>query len=196
MTSRTLTHLTLAAALAVLIPLGLGAQGQPTTKRTLTQVGAGLAWAGSNPMTPGAGVTASVLTFFDPASAEGPYYSLFADTVVAATIDGLSLSDTKVLELGWRPALFGPGLRLDLHLAPTLGARYDSAGLVGSFYTGAAGGLGLWIPLTPTFDLGLSWEGEVNLATWGAPRTDNLSYSSLLVSVASKAVTETRSLPW
>jgi hypothetical protein len=172
-----------------------GASAEATQKRSITQAGGGAVWSGSA-ATPGVGLSGAVLTFFDPASDEGLYYSLASGGTVSVAANGWSLSDTRVFQVGWRPSLWGSPWRVDLNASPVVGARYDGQQLVGSVYTGLGASVGLYVPVLPAFDLGVSLDSVVNVAQWGAPRAESLSYTTLVVSLAFKTLTESRRLPW
>jgi hypothetical protein len=187
--------LLLTALMTLALP-SLMAQNAPVQKRSLTQGGVGVSWKTVGEVVPGVGAGWSLVTFLSSSSDDTLYYGVMAGGYVNFGSDGLTISDTKVVQLGWRPALWGTVIHFDMNTAPVLGARYQGGRLLSSFYTGWSAGLGLFAPLLPGFDLGVSLESVVNLYNWGAPPAGNLSYTNVAVSLVSKSVTESRDLPW
>jgi len=106
------------------------------------------------------------------------------------------IADSKVLVVGWRQSVLETDISVDASIAPVVGARYDGKLLLGSTYTGLGGAVGVYLPVATDFDIGLSWEPVVHLATWGSPPASNLTYGDLVLYLVVKSNFETRRLDW
>jgi len=175
----------------------VGAQEAPTRGRTLSQYGAAVSWGeDTGALNPGWGVSTLSFTYFDVNSPDGGYFGLFSGGYLVHSAGGVIIADTKVLVLGWRQSVEETGISLDVSIAPVVGARYDGKLLLGSTYTGLAGGFGVYFPVAADFDVGVSWEPVVHVASWGNPPASNLTYGDLVLYLVAKSNTETRKLAW
>lgn len=188
--------------LSVLVMVGVGAgqvsaEDAPTRGRTLSQYGVALSWGeDTGVLNPGWGVSTLTFTYFDVNSPDGAYFGFLSGGYLVHSAGGVTIGDTKVLVLGWRQSAGQTGISLDASLAPVVGARYDGRLLLGSTYTGLGGVLGVYFPVAPDFDVGVSWEPVVHVASWGSPPASNLTYGDLVVYLVAKSNTETRKLAW
>jgi len=189
----------LAAAL-MLLASAVWSEEALVTSRTLHQFGVLTSWGDAGLSGKNWGLSYRRFDYFDGKHADGLYYAVVSGGLIHV-IDGNSLADLRVLNLGWRGNPFrllgtaGPfPVSLDVGLAPTVELRLKKNVLaLDSESVGAGGTLGLYFPMGGG-DVGFSWEPVVDLKLfrWGNRAYRDSTYSDFVVYWVFKSARESR----
>jgi hypothetical protein len=173
--------------------------------RALQQVGVLTSW-GSDAGFSGKnwGLSYRRFDYFDGTKAEGLYYAVVSGALLHV-IDGNSLADLRVLNLGWRGNPFrlaGAGsfnMQLDLGISPVVELRLKKTALaLDGESVGLGGTLGVYFPIGGAGDLGFSWEPVVDLKLlrWGNRNYHDPTYADFVVYWVFKTAQESRKVDW
>ncbi len=177
---------------------GLWAEQEQTFQyRGLSQIGAGLSFGKDSGLSkPGLGMSLNNFTYLDPASRSSWYFSILSGGFLFHAIDGSAIADAKPLVLGYRHSFGGTGISLGANVAPVIGARYDGDLVLGSAYTGVGAALTAYFEVLPNLELAVSAEPVLNVARWGAPTANNLTYCDIVIYGVYKNNWSVRKDPW
>jgi hypothetical protein len=196
--------LKLTAAL-VLLTATVWAEEPLTPSRTLHQFGLLTSWGSDAGF--GAenwGLSYRRFDYFDGTRTEGFYYAVVSGGLLHV-IDGNSLADLRVLNVGWRGNPFRLAgsrafdMQLDVGLAPVVELRLKKSALaLDGESVGMGGTFGVYFPIGKGSDLGFSWEPVVDLKLlrWGNHNYRDPTYCDFAVYWVFKSARVGRNVEW
>jgi hypothetical protein len=189
----------------VLLASAAWAEDPLTPSRCLQQVGVLTSWGSDAGFGWGNwGLSYRRFDYFDGTRADGLYYAVVSGALVHV-IEGNSLADLRVLNLGWRGDPFrlvgapASPIQLDVGLSPVVELRLKKSALaLDGESVGLGGTLGVYFPLNGWGDLGFSWEPVVDLKLlrWGNRNYRDPTYADFVVYWVFKTAQESRNLAW
>ncbi|HET6449868.1 MAG TPA: hypothetical protein VFI08_01100 [Spirochaetia bacterium] len=164
--------------------------------RTLTSFGASVTVGDSTSLSNlGGGVLFKSMSFFDPSRPSGLYYGMLTSYFFHAA-GGVTLADMKPVTVGYR-GMLTPRIGVAVEISPTIGARIVRDTVEGNAYLGIGPSLGVFVPVSESIDLTLSYEPVLNLYTIdGSTATRNKSYSDIVLGITFKSYSQTQNLRW
>jgi hypothetical protein len=193
-----------AAALALLASAAWSEE-ELAPSRSLQQFGVLTSWGGDTGFSwKNWGLSYRRFDYFDGKQTDGLYYAVVSGALLHV-IDGNSLADLRVLNLGWRGnpfRLMGTSspfpMLLDVGLSPVVELRLKKNVLaLDGESVGAGGTLGAYFPLGAG-DLGFSWEPVVDLKLlrWGNKNYRDSTYADFVIYWVFKSARESRAVDW